>query len=397
MVWKTNFGIKDSSLSTPRVALQWKKTWFKRKMWSGLMNYYYLAWFWLRQPTILPATLSSKILSFISRLLRHFRRIPNCKDQLYLNLSLSLRVHKKLTPKQRRAIKILSQNKLFLWICRLVFVVCNEEYFSLLTSLLSMYSLSVSHILAKLSVMVTRFPNSVLYSRIVCLMVYYSFTISFSFFILLNKLLCDLETYRFLVKNYHKICEKRFIVKKRQKKIFRKKQKDTNKRVIMTFQKDRLKLKTLNLEIQEKLDFKKVKLSKIQRQINYTQVKAIKTSFSLMLQLFLLVLGMFLLNHTPILLFFFVILIEIINSILQIKLNSKSTAFFSTTKDLFLFFIFLFMFFSKYFQKKEDLNYYFDFFSLVYLILFLVLSFLIHKSHQLPKIGETNLKTIKIR
>ena len=65
-----------------------------------------------------------------------------------------------------------------------------------------MYSLSVSHILLKLVLMLVRFPESIFVLKIVVLLLFYSFTLILGCFIILTKLLQDFAKHRKLTSKY---------------------------------------------------------------------------------------------------------------------------------------------------------------------------------------------------
>ena len=309
----------------------------------------------------------------------------------------------KCTQKQRKGIKLfVNQNRLLLLLCKLLFVVCNENYFSLLTSLLSIYSLSAAHTLAKLTLLVVRFPNNSFYFRMVGLILFYSFSLGLTFFIIINKLVCDFSKYKALVKKYHQTYTTYCKVKEnysKANKLRKVKELNAEKRneneitELSKFKRQQEQMFSLTLPAEqavkeERLHVLKNKLSKLDELIDDIQVEPITTTLPSILKWFFFVLSILLCNNQPTKLFLFVILIEVANTVVLIRLNSSIISLVSCLKEFFLFMVFLLMFLSRYLKGQNSRDHYFDFLNALYVVLFFVCSYLIRKNQQRPKVKD---------
>lgn len=161
-----------------------------------------------------------------------------------------------------------------------------------------MYSLMVANIIAKLTVMISRFPSSVFYFYSICIMLFYSFTLVLTFALIINKLICDLPMYRLLLKKYQKsikeydnLKEKYISIKQKinSEKILEPKtnlllfpKNKTKKQVQFAFNEPKKMIPfsmSLHCKSLEKLIItKKSHLQKIKERINDSQVQPILTS-----------------------------------------------------------------------------------------------------------------------
>lgn len=294
-------------------------------------------------------------------------------------------------------IKVLSKSRLVYLISKFVFLSINEKYFTLFVSLLSMYSLSIAHIFVKLTLIVTRFPDSRFTPKTVLLMMYYSVTLMFGYFVVINKLVNNFPKYQELDTLFQKTMNKYTMVKSEyiQNRRESLNKYDTNKteeykiRIYEIQEKtnDDSNLYELSLSNeQKKVKCIKIKLLKISDDINKIQVKKMTTSVSSLFKTSSFVMILLLLYNKVILLFCLLLLVEIVNTLSIVTFNNIMVSSICFAKEVFFTLLFLFMFFQRYYSERMNLDYYFDFFSLVYMILFLMTSYLIERGRQLPKI-----------
>ena len=313
-------------------------------------------------------------------------------------------------------IKIFRKSKLLLIFCKLLFVIANENYFSLLLSLMSMYSLSVSHIFVKLVLMLIKFPLSIFYMKTISLLLYYSFTIMLGIYIIVNKLVNDFAKHKYLTQKYYELHKKyhkaidEYEQLQNQMKQNKKKKKIAPKRELYQLKKLRFKIedkrhhkldcfhnKVLPQKLLSKkntIDSLKQRLFSIRSKVSELQIKSLTYAFPPVVKLFFFIFAILLLNQKSIALGLFVFFIETMNTLALVKLNTKPVILIRFVKEVFLLFLFFFMLFARHYQEKMSLDHYFDAFNLQYIVLFILLSYLTHQNQKLPKIKDEESKDV---
>ena len=324
-------------------------------------------------------------------------------------------------------IRVFRKSKLLLVCCRVLFLVVNENYYSLLLSLMSMYSLSVSHILVKLVLMLVRFPKSIFVVEVCVLLLFYSFTLAFGFFVILNKLHLDFAKHRKLTSKYlekhkeyctlvddlrvinqmmkidqqttesNKSVNKVQVRDNRVNSIHSPKQSNQHKETNPKQRKEigcpllpqpRLRLQLRSNKI-DALESSKKKLKLLRLKIARLQITPLLSSFPTVIKLCLFVMVILFFNSKQLVLSILVLAIEVGNTLMILRLNSKVVSLLCFVKESFLVWMFLFMLFARQYQGQMSLDHYFDALSLEYILLFFVLSNLIRKSQQLPELRDT--------
>lgn len=284
---------------------------------------------------------------------------------------------------------------------------------------MSMYSLSVSHILVKLVLMLVRFPESIFVLKIFVLLLFYSFTLIFGFVIILNKLLLDFAKHRNLknryleiYKQYSKLSDDYQVCSgtiqngqenTESNKNNNKMNKHLQKTTFFSVKRSNDQMNTNRKQIKElpsfvvpqvrsnkidTLESSKQKLFMLRLKIEELQIKPLISSFPTVIKLFLFIMVILFFNNKYFPLSLLIFGIEIGNTLMILKLNTNKVTLLCCVKEVFLVLMFLFMFSARYFYGKVSLNHYFDALNLQYIFLFIVLSYLIQKSQQLPEVRD---------
>ena len=217
------------------------------------------------------------------------------KTKMYMKyIFVILRLQKRCTLVQRKVINIINKSRVALLFSKFLFLNMNEKYFILFLSLLSMYSLSISHIFVKLTLIVTRFPDSRFTPKTIFLMIYYSVTLMFGYFVVINKLMNDFPKYEKMTILYQKIMKRYTILKRNYfEKIKELQCEDT------TQTKEDKKIRIHKIKAIESNDFKSLrvpfldegkKIKKLLKKIKKIQVRQLTTSVFSIIKIFCFVL-----------------------------------------------------------------------------------------------------------
>ena len=251
------------------------------------------------------------------------------------------------------------QRKETIWfkVIDMLFIAPNKKYNSFFTSLFVSYLVLAVPAFVKLIRMVLQFPGNKFYSKLVFLVLFFSFSICTGFWILIERLRADLHRKRLLSRKLSRIMTEW----KLQKHNY--------------LQNENIP----NCILLEKIRKTEAKLSRCSAKANALDSDRLRTSLPGVFKLGIYVFLLLVVNRYKAVLFVLVSVSELACWSLLYVVNTITVSLLCILKELFTFCLFVFMCTSKEMQLAERVDYYLDILIVVYFIWYWTVAFLIYK------------------
>ena len=244
-------------------------------------------------------------------------------------------------------------------VVKILFIVPNQKYNSFFTSLLVSYLVLVIPAFVKLIRIILQFPGNRLYSKLILLSIFFSLTICAGFSILIERLSSNFYRKKLLRKKLSKT-EAEY---KKTQKIYKQSQVEKNP----------------NDKILKKIQKMEAKLLKCSTRINDLDTDSLRISLPSVIKLAFFIFLLLEVNRYKLVLLFLISISELACVSLLSRINTLTVSLLSILKELFSFFLFVFMCMTKEMHGAERLDHYLDILVAVYFILYWIVTFLIYK------------------